>query len=169
MSMNYRPFDTNITFDIRSNGRQLHVSVTNDVLINRFGAKQDTPGIAKALAKYASVFAWIAEAMASSGGRNVASIDRFSFDDARSCSLTVGAILKAQDPLRFSRVENVALECLRDTTADDKDGSLNIASAIGLFIVRSSECLSPATSQVELLGAEAWIFYALFRSLDKCE
>ena len=161
------PFGSDITFSVRSNGRRLHITVTNDVLINRFGANDGDRGIIKALARYAPVLSWMAFAKAAVEDTDVVRIDQQTFDHAESQSLAAATLAKAQNAPAFLDTEQVALECLHDTTADDLDGSLDIAAAIGLFLVRTAACMKHGNAQEEQVGAESWIFYALFSELEK--
>jgi len=161
------PFDGDITFSVRSNGCRLHITVTNDVLINRFGANEGDCGIIKALARYAPVLSWMAFAKAAVQDVDFVRIDRQTFDDAESQSLAAATLAKAKNALAFTETEQLALECLHDTVADDLDASFDIAAAIGLFLVRTAGCMKRGDAQIEEVRAEAWIFHALFLQLEK--
>ena len=161
------PFESDITFSVRSYGRRLHITVTNDVLINRFRANDGNRGIITTLARYAPVLTWMAFAKAAAADADVVRIDRETFDDAVSQNLAAATLAKARNSLAFAEMEQLASECLHDTIADDLDESLDIAAAIGLFLVRTAGCMKQGNARNEETGAEAWIFYALFQELQK--
>jgi len=56
---------------------------------------------------------------------------------------------------------------LHGTTADALDESLDVAAAIGLFLVRTAGCMKQGEAHGGQIGAEACIFHALFQELQK--
>jgi len=160
------PFEKDITFTVRSHGRRLHVTVTNDVLTSRFGADASTEQINNIFARYAGLVTWMASGKAFSEGSDVVLVDRGTFDLTEAHFLSAGALAKAKDPLCAREAVVLARECLRDTTSDETHGSLDLAAAISLFLVRAPRCAPPGIGPCKVTDAQAWIFYVMFQDLE---